>query len=503
VTPNGSNPGVLPTPFILTHGGSFYLPQYPGLIYIDPNGAPTGTYTLCYQLNGAGAWIPYTGPFAVAPNTTVTAENVSNNTSLYSNSGTYTQTYILIPSVLPTPVVSPAGGVYNPSGWPSPTIDGNGAPGGGNSSISYMITHAGGSSTAWSTYYYPVPLTYGDTLIAKNVSLNATYYVDSPTTTQVYNVGGSTQLPPPLYTETTVTNSNGKNTTTTIAIYADTSQMQLPAGTRIYYTTDGTDPGVNSNEDPVKATLYDPTKPVVVPNNAGYFEVNARLYPPLTGKAAWDASNDSSDDVTNETLVASGNYDVDTSHLVYPLNKGTTDGHVHAYDQKYNTANLNMFNFADKQLRNIQTVIPAGVRFKLIMSNGNLSDAGSLVINGAAGVNPQSYENYPLSSLTVYSMDGVSGSTKLTSLAVNFSLASIKGGGLIPTETGAVRGNKVGKKGEYRDGALLLQAVAVNADGSAAFTTSTALSNGGVQGVAQTGLLWECSMFWHWNGGPY
>jgi hypothetical protein len=40
----------------------------------------------------------------------------------------------------------------------------------------------------------------------------------------------------------------------------------------------------------------------------------------------------------------------------------------------------------------------------------------------------------------------------------------------------------------------------VNADGTDAFTTDPSLSVGGVQGVATSGLLWEMTLFWHWDG---
>jgi hypothetical protein len=66
-----------------------------------------------------------------------------------------------------------------------------------------------------------------------------------------------------------------------------------------------------------------------------------------------------------------------------------------------------------------------------------------------------------------------------------------------PSTTGQVKGNKPGPNGEYRAGAFLVQAVLVNADGTPAFTTNPAISNGGVQGPAVTGLLWEMSVFYH------
>jgi hypothetical protein len=36
-----------------------------------------------------------------------------------------------------------------------------------------------------------------------------------------------------------------------------------------------------------------------------------------------------------------------------------------------------------------------------------------------------------------------------------------------------------------------------------AFDTDLGLSNGGVQGLATDGLLYEISVFWHWRGPSY
>lgn len=39
--------------------------------------------------------------------------------------------------------------------------------------------------------------------------------------------------------------------------------------------------------------------------------------------------------------------------------------------------------------------------------------------------------------------------------------------------------------------------------GADAFTVDTTHSNGGVQGVATSGLLWESTLFWRWSGACY
>jgi hypothetical protein len=248
-----------------------------------------------------------------------------------------------------------------------------------------------------------------------------------------------------------------------------------------------------------------------VPANVELFEALARLYPPVNSKDAYLASEANDHDVApGDPGLAGGHIDVDTSHALYHTGSGTTDAHVHAYDDKYNVSSVDMMQFLGTGLEDIQSIIPKGVAFKLIISNGNLSTGGKVSINqsydsGDAGsyVKVTDYQNQRIGDLPVFSMDGAPGTTKLTSLSMNFSRDAITSGGLVGTVTGAVRSNEAGARGEYRDGALTIQAVRVNPDGSPAFTTNTALSNGGVQGVATSGLLWECTMFWHWKGGAY
>lgn len=93
----GSTPS-LPAPIITPPGGTFFPPQYPGAIFINPNGAPEGTSILKYQLNG-GAWIIYNGPFSVPSGTKVTTKSFSTNPEIYADSPAATSGfYALVPS---------------------------------------------------------------------------------------------------------------------------------------------------------------------------------------------------------------------------------------------------------------------------------------------------------------------------------------------------------------------------------------------------------------------
>ena len=511
---NGVSVTTLATPSISPGSGSFYFAAFPGTATILAGPVPENASVLNYNIiraNGTSTgWVAYPGPVSLTYGDTLQAKNITTNSTFYGDSSVVSCTYQLIPTPLPSPVFSPPGGLYLASTWPNVSVDSNGAPG-ASSKISYQIIHSDGTSTAWSNYSSALSLYYGDQVIAKNVSTNTAMYADSPTSTATYNFTGSTQLPAPILADTF--NSAGKRV---ITITPDESKFPMPAGYRIYYTTNGTDPGVKSTEDPVSGTLYDPTKAVLVPatNSAMAFEVIARVYPPTADKAHWDTSDaehiDINLDVAPSPGLAYGRIDVDTSHLIYPIGRGSTDGHVHAYDDKFNVAYVNMMNILATGLRNIQAVIPNGVRFKLIVSNSNLSPGGLLTVNNTFDINNSAtytavgpYSNIAFASLPVYSIDGCSGSTKLTKLSMNFASNALNVNGVMGSVTGWVRGNKPGRYGEARNGALTLQAVKVNADGSNAFTTSTALSSGGVQGFATSGLLWECTIFYHWNGGPY
>ncbi len=109
------------------------------------------------------------------------------------------------------------------------------------------------------------------------------------------------------------------------------------------------------------------------------------------------------------------------------------------------------------------------------------------------------YDNTALADLPTYSLDGSDNTIKLEKLGIYFSEDAIVNGGIIPTETKYVKSNELGANGEWRNGALTIQAILVNDDGTVGFTTDTSYSNGGVQGVATSGLLYESTIFWHFK----
>lgn len=112
------------------------------------------------------------------------------------------------------------------------------------------------------------------------------------------------------------------------------------------------------------------------------------------------------------------------------------------------------------------------------------------------------YDNRKTSELETFTFGGAMDTAKLTGVKIVMAPSALSKSGVIPSNTGDVRDNTPGKEGEWRNGAFTLQAVAVNSNGTDAFTLNQSLSNGG-EGAASSGLLWEGILFWHWKGPSY
>jgi type II secretory pathway pseudopilin PulG len=510
--------GTLPAPIITPNGGQFMKGSVPTSVTISANSAPGGVWSkLKYRKTSAtgtvGAWTNYSSAFTVALGDTVEAKNFSLDTTSYNDSPSDSETYAAMVTQLPNPLISPSGGGFDATSFPSSiTIDRNGPPTGA-ADTKYKILRADGTTRVnWTIYNSgSIAINYGETVLAQNFTKDTDYYTDSDIDQETYTLSTVIKLPPPILTEVTI---SGKQYVT---IVADTSAgVTIPTGSYIYYTITNTDPGVRASDDtPLTGTKYDPNHPPAVPGKASEFIVTARLYPPKTAVAAagYDTSDTGDIDIDLPAAaspgLANGHIDVDTSHLLYPFGQGRTDAHQHAYDDKYSTTGVNLMGFGDGKTRlvNVQAQIPAGVRFKIIVSNANLSSGGRLVINKDYNENDVStyvgvsaYDDTALASLPVYTTNGVTGTTKLTSLGVYFLASAISSGQVNPSSTGLVKSNTPGPGGVWRSGALTIQAVKVNSDMTDGFTTNPAYSAGGVQGTATSGLLWECTIFWHKQG---
>jgi hypothetical protein len=195
--------------------------------------------------------------------------------------------------------------------------------------------------------------------------------------------------------------------------------------------------------------------------------------------------------------------DVDTSHLLYPFGSGTTDAHHHEWDDDFDTNKIDYFSLMDVNLHEIfEDITDPNTKFKIILANANLSPGADITVNGML-FRVTTYDDIAISDLPILTLGGSGGTTKLTELRMTFDRASGLKGNVHPTVTGSVRGNDPGQFGEWRNGALTVQAIRVKDDGTPLSPTNVALSAGGVQGVATGNLLWESTVFWHWQGPAY
>jgi hypothetical protein len=197
-----------------------------------------------------------------------------------------------------------------------------------------------------------------------------------------------------------------------------------------------------------------------------------------------------------------------TAHATYPFNQGSVDGMVQNYDKRFSPV-LDLFDWKTKHLLELTDLIKdPNQKFKIIVANADLSFGARISINKTYNqfdpttyVKGTAYDDTALSALPTYSLSGVAGSTKLTKLQVSFSSNDEHHRMVVAAAPGGVKKNVPGPNGTYRNGAFTIQLVKVNADGTPAFTTTKALSAGGMHGAAVTGLLYETNVHYTW-GGP-
>ncbi|MFQ5350787.1 MAG: PilC/PilY family type IV pilus protein, partial [Thermoanaerobaculia bacterium] len=226
-----------------------------------------------------------------------------------------------------------------------------------------------------------------------------------------------------------------------------------------------------------------------------------------------------------------GHFDLDTSHLTYPFSGGQTDGHVHQWDDKHNRTTIDFFALPDGNGNPLYEItsnvfgIQPNETFILTVANDNLSPGGVLEINGSSVsvgdyravlqrylsgtlLPGETFPRYKLSNPN--SFEQAAGVQRLSSLKLSFDAFAILAGDLLPTETGCVKSNTPGALGEYRNGALMVQAL--EASGITSGFTFDPLTQRYVAGTtaiksplgyATDGLLWEATVFWHWEGPCY
>jgi hypothetical protein len=230
-----------------------------------------------------------------------------------------------------------------------------------------------------------------------------------------------------------------------------------------------------------------------------------------------------------------GHFDLDTSSELYDFGAGTTDGHVHQWDDKWDTTTIDYFEFPDDgKLFEIDGTTNAiadhDQPFFITITNAILNPAGIMEINGATfGVVPyyelqqrwvkgtmQAHEIFPTYKLNPPTdVERAAGVQQLISLKITFDSFAILKGELLGTNTGCVRGNDIGALGEYRNGALVVQALDAKLHSGFTYDAltdtyvgkKTALDGTHLFAKYAAGvvapLLWESSVFWHWDGSCY
>jgi hypothetical protein len=226
-----------------------------------------------------------------------------------------------------------------------------------------------------------------------------------------------------------------------------------------------------------------------------------------------------------------GHFDLDTSDTIYGFDSGDTNGHVHEWDDKHDLTTINYFNLPDGNGSPLDEITssahgasPTDV-FMLNIANTELSPGGVLEINGTS-ISVTAYhdlqrrylagtmtaqESFPIYKRNPPSVaELAAGVTQLTSLKLSFDAFAIISGDLLPTKTSCVKDNNEGAEGEYRNGALMIQALdASNQVGGWSYDEDTDIystgsaSVNGEQSYATAGLIWESSLFWHWDGPCY
>jgi hypothetical protein len=190
--------------------------------------------------------------------------------------------------------------------------------------------------------------------------------------------------------------------------------------------------------------------------------------------------------------------------MPFPTGGGTVTYHVHEYDKLNQTTTVDFFNLINSNgmsvdgydFDQIQKTIPKGKRFYLVIVNPALNPGGVLEVNGNV-LRVTDYQNLTQQLLSsgvrpaAYTIGAPStaGDMQLTSLKIAFDSNVTADELLVPTgPTACVFPDIAGKLGEYRDGALVVQAIDASTIELNA-STGAATTNGG--------LIWEGIIYNH------
>lgn len=303
------NPDAVPLdpPIVSIPGDTYPITDYDGLEVTLFNPNPPGVAEMYYSVV-PGVWERYLGPIPVEPGTILETQAVTIDPDAWSDSETTLDEYLAEPLQLEIAAMFAAasydyvslGGAIEPGSYPDPEL----APPGdvtleNAALIPNQFLNIGAFEIRW-TLDGSDPLSSptafvgedfsdgfpgqqipfgmddwgsGSTLVVKVVakSLDPNVFIDSEV--MEYPLGKlRIQLPPPLVTVNTY---DGE-----VELEVDKSGGQMPLGARIYFTQDGSDPGVAGDGEPVTGSLYagTPVKP------AFSTTVTARTYAPVAYK---------------------------------------------------------------------------------------------------------------------------------------------------------------------------------------------------------------------------
>lgn len=171
-----------------------------------------------------------------------------------------------------------------------------------------------------------------------------------------------------------------------------------------------------------------------------------------------------------------GHFDLDTN--TPSTRGGLVNAHTHTYDDIYNVNGVDFFKILEAKHFEIDEKIAAETAFSLSAINAELSPGATLRINDTSIEITKFNTRY---ATEVFTLTNQTNSITLNNLQISFDPRAISQGGIHPTETGCVKANIPGKNGEYRNGALVIQA----------------------KNQSTSAIIWEGVVFWHEEGSCY
>lgn len=382
--------------------------NYPKTLTLLPTN-PSGTAAISYSINGS-PFIPYAGPINVAANSTVTAISVTLDPDKYDDSTTsssvYTATAIdavasigfpktgynyvelggplhpSTPGPLPAPSATGTGGLANLDEFPVPfqnstlfryvwTVDGTNPKTSGTAQTQPDFTNG------FIPAAIPVAVTAFGSSSAVTVkgaikSLDLSSVNSSPTVSQALTAV-ALALRPPLAT------IDGRDVT----LAPDVSGRDTPANVRIYYTTDGTDPGVDAAGNPIRGNVWTGVPFTLEGTTGSTQQIIARAYAPLAYPQFFTAAAPSTTMITlppRTDVYVGGIFVNSTGNTMRNIAKLNNSGYV---DTRFDTGTGASVDSLVGVVRQVGGGVMAGGDFGAI--NG-VARAGAVLLTPAGAV---------------------------------------------------------------------------------------------------------------------